>query len=143
MTEHCRNWIGDERCGKPAEFIVWGKLFDPDALGPRCYDCAAGQIGHNALQHGNPQAYAVYTFPSQPSSRDEEVRERLLSVGAEAMARKEYELHQEEMGYETVWEEETQGHRRNIYLEAAKERLGIALDAALAAQPETTSGGER
>ncbi len=44
--EHCRNWIGDYRCGKPAEFIVWGKLYDPDALGPRCYDCAPPQRQH-------------------------------------------------------------------------------------------------
>lgn len=58
------------------------------------------------------------------------IRERLEADGAEAMARKEYELHQEEMGYETVWEEETQGHR-NIWLDAARARLDLALDAAL------------
>lgn len=30
---------------KPAEFLLWGKLFPPEALGPRCYDCAEGHIG--------------------------------------------------------------------------------------------------
>lgn len=38
-----------EWCGKDAEFVIWGKLFPTDALGPRCYDCAAEQIGHAAL----------------------------------------------------------------------------------------------
>lgn len=63
------------------------------------------------------------------------VRERLEAEGAEAMARKEYELHQDEMGYETVWEEETQGHR-NIYLDAARERIRLALSAAAFLQEE-------
>lgn len=58
-----------------------------------------------------------------------EIKEALLGEGAEAIARAEYELLQEELGRETVWEEETQGHR-NIYLDAARERLGIAFDAA-------------
>jgi hypothetical protein len=60
VGEHCRNWKGDERCGNPAEFIVWGKLFSPDALGPRCYDCAAEQVGHHGLRPGNPDGYAIY-----------------------------------------------------------------------------------
>lgn len=39
-----------DRCNEPAEFILWGKLFPNEALGPRCYDCALEQIGdHHAL----------------------------------------------------------------------------------------------
>jgi hypothetical protein len=37
------------RCGKPAEFILWGKLLKPESLGPRCYDCAAKHLGAGAL----------------------------------------------------------------------------------------------
>jgi hypothetical protein len=54
--------------------------------------------------------------------------ELLLSVGVEAMARREYEVHQEELGREEVWEEETDGHR-NIWLDAARERMLAAIDA--------------
>ena len=38
-----------EWCGKDAEFIIWGRLFHLDALGPRCYGCAAKQVGHRIL----------------------------------------------------------------------------------------------
>jgi hypothetical protein len=53
----CREWIADSnRCGARAEYVLWGKLFDPDALGPRCYDHAAMHAGHRAL--GDP-SYAI------------------------------------------------------------------------------------
>jgi hypothetical protein len=47
----CREWVDEknDRCWAPAEYILWGKLFDPDALGPRCYDHAAAHAGHHAL----------------------------------------------------------------------------------------------
>ena len=51
--ESCREELGEEhgfhRCGEPAEFILWGKLLKPEALGPRCYDHAAEHVGHSAL----------------------------------------------------------------------------------------------
>ena len=78
MGEHCRNWIGEERCGKPAEFIVWGKLFPLDALGPRCYDCAAEQVGHRGLAVGNPQGYAIYHLNDVDNAMAQ--RDRLLSA---------------------------------------------------------------
>lgn len=31
----CREWKGDNRCGTPSEYVLWGKLLDPEALGPR------------------------------------------------------------------------------------------------------------
>jgi hypothetical protein len=60
--ESCREELGEEadyeRCGKPAEFILWGKLFPPEALGPRCYDCATQHVDHRALAPGS--GYAIF-----------------------------------------------------------------------------------
>jgi hypothetical protein len=55
----CREWPVDEMdaCGKPAEFVLWGKLIPPEGLGPRCYDCAAKHVGHNAL--GSHSGFAL------------------------------------------------------------------------------------
>lgn len=56
VRETCREELGEPtftKCGAPAEFLLWGKLFPPEALGPRCYDHAAKHAGHSAL--GNPQ----------------------------------------------------------------------------------------
>lgn len=37
----CREELGDgERCPELAEFVLWGKMFDREALGPRCHDHA-------------------------------------------------------------------------------------------------------
>jgi hypothetical protein len=40
--EFCREWVEDKanHCAEPADFILWGKLFPPEALGPRCHDHA-------------------------------------------------------------------------------------------------------
>lgn len=43
---------------QPADFIVWGKLFPASALGPRCYDHAAREIGHYPLARDS--GYAVF-----------------------------------------------------------------------------------
>jgi hypothetical protein len=40
---------GFERCGRRAEYVLWGKLIPAEGLGPRCYDHAAKHVGHNAL----------------------------------------------------------------------------------------------
>jgi len=53
-----------ERCGKPATHIVWGKLFDKDALGPRCEDCLVEQLGWRLAKD---PACAIYKLPTQPS----------------------------------------------------------------------------
>ena len=46
----CREENGDgERCGKETEYVLWGKLFPAEALGPRCYDCAAKHVAHMGL----------------------------------------------------------------------------------------------
>ena len=37
---------------EPAEFILWGKLFPPEALGPRCYTCARKHVPAQGL--GDP-----------------------------------------------------------------------------------------
>lgn len=48
VIEWCREcrdeaaWLAP---GREADFILWGKLFPPEALGPRCYDHAEKWIG--------------------------------------------------------------------------------------------------
>jgi len=55
VVEWCRELLEDHsRCPNIAEFLIWGKLFPPEALGPRCYDCAAKHVGHRNL--GGKQA---------------------------------------------------------------------------------------
>ena len=44
--------------GREADFILWGKLFPPEALGPRCYDHAAKWIGPASMSQVDQ--YAVY-----------------------------------------------------------------------------------
>lgn len=59
----CREWIEDpeherynNRCGNPSEFVLWGKLINPEGLGPRCYDHAARYVGHDALRPNSEYA---------------------------------------------------------------------------------------
>jgi hypothetical protein len=49
-----REWLAP---GVPAEFVLWGKFFPPEALGPRCYDHAALHIG--SFNMGRIDQYAV------------------------------------------------------------------------------------
>ncbi len=57
VRESCREWLPNgERCGKPAETILWGKLLERDALGPRCYDCAAKHVG----RHFHDESFAAF-----------------------------------------------------------------------------------
>jgi hypothetical protein len=51
-----------EYCGKPAEYIVWGKLFPSEALGPRCADCVAEQLPTVRLDRLDQ--YAIYRLPA-------------------------------------------------------------------------------
>ena len=37
--ERCRS-CRDEGIDRRAALVLWGKLFPPDALGPKCMDCA-------------------------------------------------------------------------------------------------------
>ena len=78
--ESCRNWIEakNDRCGKPARYIVWGKLFDPEYLGPRCEDCAHGQVGYDALR---PDAgYAIHCLPDSTQPNPIGDREQLQEL---------------------------------------------------------------
>jgi hypothetical protein len=55
----CREWIDDkhDRCNDPAEYILWGKLFRPEGLGPRCYTCALRYVdSHAALSPSSDYA---------------------------------------------------------------------------------------
>lgn len=67
--ESCREELGPDheyrKCGEPAEFILWGKLIEPEGLGPRCYDHAAKHVGHPAL--GYHSGYAIFDLrPFKP-----------------------------------------------------------------------------
>lgn len=59
----CGEWVdgehGPERCRCRAEFILWGKLIPPEGLGPRCYDHAAGHIGHRGLTRPGESGWAL------------------------------------------------------------------------------------
>lgn len=45
------NYPNYRKCWRPAEFILWGKFFPPEALGPRCYD--------HAMQYTRLDAHTV------------------------------------------------------------------------------------
>ena len=52
FREVCREQVEDpdgwrQNCNKPAEFLLWGKLFAPEVLGPRCYDHAVAHTHHS------------------------------------------------------------------------------------------------
>lgn len=47
----CREWLPEKgsNCWEPSEFVLWGKLIEPEGLGPRCGEHAAKHVGYNAL----------------------------------------------------------------------------------------------
>jgi hypothetical protein len=61
VREYCHEWVDDknDRCNAPAEFLLWGKLFPPEGLGPRCYDHAAKHAGHQALSDRQLEQTAI------------------------------------------------------------------------------------
>jgi hypothetical protein len=59
VREGCREELGAptyEKCWRPAEFVLWGKLIPPEALGPRCYEHAARHVPDDALRPGSDWA---------------------------------------------------------------------------------------
>jgi hypothetical protein len=60
VEETCREWLDTkyDRCGERAEFILWGKFFAADALGPRCYNHTAIHI--RDMSAHNIEQTAVY-----------------------------------------------------------------------------------
>jgi hypothetical protein len=54
----CREWKDEkfDRCNAPSEYVLWGKLLPPEALGPRCYDCAVKHVPSSALTNGSSWA---------------------------------------------------------------------------------------
>lgn len=56
LREHiggCREELGAptfDKCWKPAEYVLWGKLIPPEGLGPRCYEHAQKHIDHHGLR---------------------------------------------------------------------------------------------
>lgn len=93
-----------KRCGKPAKYIVWGKLFDLECLGPRCEDCARDQLGTATMSRLND--YAVYKLPRSTDRVSlEEVREVL--DGAEYIEEVLSQL--ERTGWELSYTDGTEG----------------------------------
>lgn len=45
----CREWLENDRCNAPAEYVLWGKLIDREGLGPRCYEHAEQWVSHHGL----------------------------------------------------------------------------------------------
>lgn len=59
-----------------ADGIVWGKLVDKDALGPRCGDCIAEQVGEYAARdgwnHPDKRAWAIHWVEKGASAGSQE-----------------------------------------------------------------------
>lgn len=48
----CREELGEpsyEKCWRPAEYVLWGKLIPSEGLGPRCYDHAQRYVSGSGL----------------------------------------------------------------------------------------------
>lgn len=73
FRRECRDERSWRSPGVQAEFILWGKLLPPEALGPRCYEHALKHLGSGAM--GQIDQYAV--FDLRPLNR---LRESLRSV---------------------------------------------------------------
>jgi hypothetical protein len=90
MTEREKEWPetcrrdlpgqNGERCNLPAKYIVWGKLFAPEHLGPRCEDCLLDQ--QPSLRLYQLDQYAIYKLPDLAASREqvEGLREALERI---------------------------------------------------------------
>lgn len=55
VCRECNDEMGFMATDVPlADFILWGKLLPPEALGPKCYDHAVKYVGHHTLAgHGD------------------------------------------------------------------------------------------
>jgi hypothetical protein len=69
----------------------------------------------------------------------EKLEARLLNVGAESIARREYQAHCESMDTPAAWSAETPEHR-GLWMAPARENLRAALTAALQVDEEATRG---
>jgi len=49
VVEACRRCRDEDDRFVAAEFILWGKLFPPEHLGPRCYEHAKDAIGWHGM----------------------------------------------------------------------------------------------
>lgn len=65
----CRRWIEADTncCFAPARYIVWGKMFKPEHLGPRCKECFL--IEHPEIPVHRLDQYAVHELPNQSPLR--------------------------------------------------------------------------
>lgn len=77
-----REWLAP---GVPAAFILWGKLFPQEALGPRCYDHAARWLGRGIDQVDQHAVFDLRPLrvPEENSEDMEGVRRDQRMDGAE------------------------------------------------------------
>jgi hypothetical protein len=62
-NEACREWVDEvaNTCKERADFILWGKMFPPEALGPRCLTHAESHVGwRNISSASQISQWAIY-----------------------------------------------------------------------------------
>lgn len=105
-------------CGNPAEFILWGKLFPKEALGPRCYDHAMEYVGEQALamaavvdlrpllralQEDEDAAAAAEAAPAPPSGKRERIEFMADAIAAGVVPAVDYCAEGERVHLEYGW----------------------------------------
>lgn len=62
VRESCREWVDEtfDRCSRPAAAILWGKLFPPEALGPRCREHAETHLQGRSLPEALREGWAIF-----------------------------------------------------------------------------------
>lgn len=60
--ETCREWVKEkwDRCNEPAIGVIWGKLFPPAALGPRCHAHLCYWCNERSVEQIFREGFAVY-----------------------------------------------------------------------------------
>lgn len=53
----------------PADFIIWGKLFPEEALGPKCWECASKHVGSATLSDVGHEGRHPAIVDLQPYNR--------------------------------------------------------------------------
>ena len=59
--QYCKEWVEEKanRCGERAVVMFWGKLFDPEALGPRCDEHATKHLNGRYWKHLIADGWAI------------------------------------------------------------------------------------
>lgn len=96
ITEFCHDRSTTEDgswCGKPAEFIFWGRLYPMQVLGPRCYDCARFHLQGWQLDERSIEQSAIYKLPNETE------KSALLKIAKAFVHQEVYALSNEETDF--------------------------------------------